>query len=114
MLFVVKKPQESRVRWTPLSPLSGEKAFCFTTFIPTDTDTTDTESSDKSDDPSKKEKDLSNGILGIESEKAIQKVKAGSGSDNKVIRANYLLKCKLASEADQLFEAIQSAIKPNL
>jgi hypothetical protein len=26
--FVVKKPQESRVRWTPLSPLSKETVFC--------------------------------------------------------------------------------------
>jgi hypothetical protein len=26
--FVVRKPQESRVRWTPISPLSKEKAFC--------------------------------------------------------------------------------------
>ena len=26
--YVVKKPQESRVRWTPVSPLREEKAFC--------------------------------------------------------------------------------------
>ena len=26
--FVAKKPQESRVRWTPISPLDHEKGYC--------------------------------------------------------------------------------------
>ena len=27
-IFVAKKPQESRVKWTPISPLDHEKGYC--------------------------------------------------------------------------------------
>ncbi len=65
----------------------GEKAFCLTTFIQLGK----CEGNEENDEKEKKAED-----------------------SDEVIRANYLIRCKLSQEADQLFESVNKATKAQI